>query len=218
MNRPTLYIGNKNYSSWSMRPWLALRWAGFPFDEVLIPLGGDGYSRAAMPAVRAISPTGRVPALHVDGLVLTDSLAIVEWAAEQPGANLWPSDPKQRAVARSLVAEMHSGYPAIRRDLSMNIRRRVAAPTWPADTTDDLQQLFRRLEPFFGGWLCGKRSAVDAFYAPVWTRLRTYGVPVPAACERTQALLFADADFQAWEADALREPQAIVSTDSLYVG
>ena len=221
---PKLFIGNKNYSSWSMRPWLVLRWAAIPFDEVVIPLGGEGYGRGSIPAIRAVSPTGRVPALHTDGgQVVTDSLAITMWAADQ-SPRVWPADPAARAHAFSAAAEMHSSFAGLRRDLSMNLRRRaeVDRSALPNDTRADLD----RVEALVGGllsahggpWLCGERSAADAFYAPVATRLRTYGVPTTAAMHRWMEQLFADADVQAWEKAALHEPWSIGSTDALFGG
>src|SRR5262245_51316301 len=117
----TLYIGNKNYSTWSLRGWLVLRWSGIPFDERLLQLGADGYGQGKIAEVLAVSPSGRVPALHTDddGLTIWDSLAISEWAAEHTPA-LWPATPRARALARSAACEMHSGFGALRRDLSMN--------------------------------------------------------------------------------------------------
>lgn len=216
-----LHIGNKNYSSWSLRPWLVLRWAGLPFEEHLIPLGGEGYGQARIPAIRAASPSGRVPALQIGATTVWDSLAISEWAAEQrPG--LWPEDATTRAVCRSAVAEMHSGFTALRRDLSMNIRRRVTLPAIAADTAADLDRLFdlwgalRARHHEDGPWLFGRRTIADAFYAPVATRLRTYRVSAPADAEAWCATLLADADFRAWEADAIAEPMFIEQTEALY--
>lgn len=217
VGRPTLYVGNKNYSSWSLRPWLALRWAGVPFDDVMLPLGGDGYGKGLTPALLAVSPTGRVPALHIGDLVVTDSLAITEWAAEQPGAHLWPQGAGRRALARSLVCEMHSGYAAVRRDLSMNIRRRVVVERWPEDTTTELARLKAMFERHLPDRdLFGTRTAVDAFYAPVLTRLRTYGVPMSPSLGAYAGWLFSDPDVAAWCAAADAEPWSIASTDGLW--
>jgi glutathione S-transferase len=223
MTAPILYIGNKNYSSWSLRPWLALRWAGIAFDEQVLPLGGDGYGQGRAAHVLAVSPSGRVPALHLGGSVIHDSLAISEWAAEQPGARLFPADPLQRALVRAAVAEMHAGFGALRRDLSMNIRRRLdQAPPWPADTTADLDRLFsawtgwRTAASASGLWLFGQRTLADAFYAPVVTRLRTYAVPVSPLIADYMTTVLADADFQDWEAAAIAEPMQIPQTDALY--
>jgi glutathione S-transferase len=221
MTRPTLYIGNKNYSSWSLRPWLALRWAGIGFDEVLIPLGGPGYGKSQIPEVRAVSPSGRVPALQLEGGTIWDSLAIAEWAAEQ-APELYPADPLPRALCRAAVAEMHSGFAALRRDLSMNIRRRVSAHPWAEDVRADIEravELFGDLRDRFGDagpWLFGARSIADAFYTPVATRFRTYGVSLPPASQAYVDTLLGDPDFRSWEAAAEVEPWQIPATDSLY--
>lgn len=220
MSRPVLYIGNKNYSSWSMRPWLALHWGGVAFDEQLIPLGGQGYGRSEIAAVRAVSPSGRVPALHVGDVVIYESLAICEWAAEQAPA-LWPRDTLVRAEARAVACEMHAGFSAMRRDLSMNVRRRLqAAPPLPADTQTDLVQLFatweRLLQRFGGPFLFGPRTIADAMFAPMATRLRTYAVPTPPLAQAYCDAIFADDAFQAWERAAHEEPWIIEETEALY--
>jgi glutathione S-transferase len=221
MTRPTLYIGNKNYSSWSLRPWLALRWAGIGFDEVLIPLGGPGYGKSQIPEVRAVSPSGRVPALHLEGGTIWDSMAIAEWVAEQ-APELYPAQPLARALCRAAVAEMHSGFAALRRDLSMNIRRRVSPHPWAEDVRVDIEravELFGDLRDRFGEdgpWLFGARSLADAFYTPVATRFRTYGVSLPPAAQAYVDTLLRDPEFRAWEAAAEAEPYTIPATDSLY--
>jgi glutathione S-transferase len=222
MSAPVLYLGNKNYSSWSMRPWLALTWGAIAFEERIIPLGGPGYGKYRIAEILAVSPSGRVPALHVDGLVIHDSLAICEWAAERaPG--LWPADPGRRALARSAAAEMHAGFAAMRRDLSMNLRRRMErAPDLPEDTQSDLARLFelwtsaRRQFAADGPYLFGARSIADAMFAPVATRLRTYAIAMPPAAESYCAAIFADAAFQDWERGAVAEQWTVASTDELY--
>jgi glutathione S-transferase len=218
MSLPHLYIGNKNYSSWSLRPWLALRWGGIPFEETVIPLGGPGYGKSQIPEIRAVSPSGRVPVLMVGELRIWDSLAICEWAAERC-PSLWPADPALRAVARSVSAEMHAGFPSVRRDLSMNIRRRTEALPWPPDTQGDLDriaELWTALLGSHGGpFLFGEKSIADAMFAPVCTRLRSYGVPMSDIVKNYCDALFADADYQAWEQAALAEPWRIPSTDDL---
>lgn len=206
-----LFIGYKNYSSWSLRPWLALRWAGIPFEERLLPLDRPGYGRQEIAELKAVAPNGTVPALHADGVVIWDSLAIAEWAAEQaaPGV-LWPVDPVLRAQARSAACEMHSGFAAVRRDLSMNIRRRMdRQPAWPDDTRRGLARIeamwieLREAHAHLGPWLFGTRSIADAFFAPVATRLRTYAVPLSGIAGEYRDTLLADADFLAWEADCV---------------
>ena len=206
-----LYIGYKNYSSWSLRPWLVLRWGGLPFEERVIRLDQPGYGRQQIAEVKAVAPNGTVPALHSNGLVIWDSLAIAEWAAEQvaPGV-LWPEDPALRAQARSAACEMHSGFAAVRRDLSMNIHRRLRSePDWPEDTRralariDELWTGLRERHAHLGPFLFGRRSIADAFFTPVATRLRTYAVAVSPTATAYRDTLLADPDFLVWEADAV---------------
>lgn len=220
MTRPVLYIGNKNYSSWSMRPWLALKWAGIEFDERVLPLGAVGYGKSKIPEILAVSPSGRVPALHLDGGVIWDSLAICEWAAEQ-APSLWPADPLTRATARSAAAEMHSGFAALRGAASMNLRRRTPPRAWSEDVRADISRiegLWDACRASFGAggpWLFGARCIADAMFAPVCTRFRTYAIelgPVAAAyCET----VFADPDFRDWDAAASAETWTIPSADSI---
>lgn len=222
MPAPVLHIGNKNYSSWSLRAWLALKWGGIPFEEKVIPLGGEGYGRAQIKEVRAVSPTGRVPALHLGDTVIYESLAICEWAAEQT-PSLWPEDALMRAEARSVSCEMHAGFVALRRDMSCNIRRRLQRePDWPEDTRHDLARLFEvwgglRARYGDGGeFLFGPRTIADAMFAPVCTRLRTYAVTTPDIAQAYCAAIFADPAFQEWERVAESEPMTIEQTEALY--
>ncbi len=219
---PILFIGNKNYSSWSLRPWLALRWGGIAFAERLMPLGGEHYGRGTNPALRSVSPTGRIPLLDTGTVRVHESLAICEWAAER-APSLWPADADARAEARAVSSEMHAGFAAVRRELSMNVRRRVSAPpSWSDDAAKDLDRLFGMwadLRARFGEggpWLFGARSIADAMFAPVVTRLRTYAVPMRAPLDAYCATVLADADLRAWEADAELEPWGIAQTDALY--
>lgn len=206
-----LYVGNRNYSSWSLRPWLALRWAGLDFETVDVDLDQPGYGQAQIAAVVAVSPSGRVPALHVGDLVIWDSLAIAEWAAEQV-PSLWPAAADARAVARAVTCEMHSGFGAIRRDLGMNIRRRTVAHGLPGETLAELARLdalWSSTRARWGGdgpYLFGARSIADAFFAPVATRLRTYGIAQSAAATAYRDALLADDGFRAWEDSVLAEP------------
>lgn len=222
MAAPVLHIGNKNYSSWSMRPWLALKWAGVPFEENVIPLGGEGYGLSKIKAVVAVSPSGRVPVLHIGDAAIHDSLAICEWAAEQT-PSLWPAHPLIRAQARSAACEMHSGFAAMRRDLSMNVRRRLNAPPLLAD---DVRADLDRLYALWGGlrarhgdagqFLFGARTIADAMFAPVATRLRTYAIDAPESAQAYCAAIFADPAFQEWERAAEAEPWSIEQTEALY--
>jgi len=220
MAAPILHIGNKNYSSWSLRPWLALKWGGISFAEHVIALGGEGYGQSQIKEVRAVSPSGRVPALHVGDVVIYESLAICEWAAEQ-APSLWPADALVRAEARAVASEMHAGFAAVRRNMSMNIRRRVERePQWPSDVRQDLDRLYAlwgNLQSRFGGpFLFGARSIADAMFAPVATRLRTYNVSAPDSARAYCDAIFADAAFQDWERAAVAETWIIEEAEALY--
>ena len=168
----TLYIANKNYSSWSLRPWILLRVLGIPFEERLVPFGKD----------YGFSPTHRVPCLVEDGITVWDSLAIVEFIAEHH-AEVWPADRGARAWARSACAEMHSGFAHLREICGMNCGVRMALneipPALRADI-DRIESLWSDGMARFGGpWLAGEHfTAVDAFFAPVVYRIQTYGLEV----------------------------------------
>jgi glutathione S-transferase len=214
MTTPILYVGNQNYSSWSLRPWLALTWSGIPFETRPVALGGEGYGKGRMASVLAISPSGRVPALHLGDAVVWDSLAISEWAAERaPAAHLWPVDPIARAVCRAATCEMHSGFEAIRNALPCNIRRRAEPRTaLGAEVEQELarvESLWTELRERFGKggtYLFGARPTIaDAFYAPIATRLRTYGVTLGGAAQAYAQSILTDAAFLAWEKNAIAE-------------
>ena len=210
--KPILYVGNQNYSSWSLRPWLVLKWGGIDFEMRLIRLGGHGYGSWAIPEVLAVSPPGTVPVLHADGEVIPDSLAISEWAAERVPA-LWPADPAARALARSAACEMHSSFGALRMNLPCNIRRRAE----PRELNDQVRRDIARVEALWtslssrfgrgGPYLFGAAPTItDAFFLPVATRFRTYGVRVSAEAQRYADALLADPTFAEWERAAIAEP------------
>jgi glutathione S-transferase len=211
-----LIIGNKNYSSWSLRPWLLMRASGLPFTETRIPF--DTPQFAAEITSRRRAPNARVPVL-VDGeTTVWDSLAIAEYLAERhPG--LWPADARARAHARSACAEMHSGFTALRTWMPMCVRRRypIAAPR--ADVAADIARvtsLWTEARERFGAgapggepWLYGAFSVADAYFAPVVFRFQTYGVtPTGAAGAWMQAML-THPDMQAWARDAAAEPEVV---------
>jgi glutathione S-transferase len=209
----TLVIGNKNYSSWSMRPWIALKAAGVAFDEVVIPLyTGDADKQRIL----KYSPAGKVPIL-VDGAVtIWDSLAIIEYLAEKfPDKGFWPKDTGARAHARSVSAEMHSGFMALRNECSMNVRRPVHRKVLSADAkanADRVQEIWsgcRRTYGQGGPFLFGAFSGADAMYAPVVYRLRTYGVDVTSAAADYMNAMQAHPAFQAWNSAALKETWVI---------
>lgn len=211
MTVPTLYVGNRNYSSWSLRPWLVLTWAKLPFTTVDVELDAPGYGHGQIADVLAVSPSGRVPALHVGDLVIWDSLAIAEWAAER-APDLWPRDSDARAVARAVTCEMHAGFGAVRHALPMNIRRRTTARDLPDEALAELARLdalwssTRTRWAGAGPYLFGARSIADAFFTPVATRLRTYGVAQSPAATAYRDTLLADSGFRAWEDGVLATP------------
>lgn len=216
-----LYVGNRNYSSWSMRPWLALTWGGIAFETRVLPLGGEGYTERRMPSVVAVSPSGTVPALHVGSDVVTDSLAICEWAREQ-APSLWPADPMARAQARSAACEMHSGFTAIRSNLPCNIRRRAEPRALGEDVKREIARLERLWSELRGRWGAGgpflfgaKPTIADAFFTPVATRFRTYGVRVGEEASRYCEALLADPAFRAWEAEGVAEPWTMPQWDAV---
>jgi glutathione S-transferase len=180
--KPKLIIGNKNYSSWSLRAWFLLREADIDFDEHRIALDTDDTARQ----IAEFNPAGRVPVLLLDEVAVWDTLAIAETVAERwPGKKLWPEDATARAHARSISAEMHSGFEELRSRMPMNCRamgRRVALPdelTSDIDRIIDIWSDCHRQYGDSGSWLFGDFSIADAMYAPVVLRLRTYGINLP---------------------------------------
>jgi len=203
-----LYIANKNYSSWSLRPWLLLSALGIPFDEHLVPFV-EGHA-ANWEAFRAFSPNGKVPCLHDSATVVWDSLAIAEYLAERH-PDVWPSDPSARAWARCAAAEMHSGFSALRQHCGMNcgvrVRLRQDLPAALAADIARIDELWSEgLRRFGGPFLAGPGfTAVDAFFAPVAFRVQTYGIKLgDAAGDYVQRLLELPA-MRRWYADALQE-------------
>jgi glutathione S-transferase len=218
---PTLVIGNKNYSSWSLRPWLFLRHAGVAFDEVRLPLDTPEFRTG----IARWSPSGRVPVLHHDGLVIWDSLAICEYASRflLDGAG-WPHERRAQAQALSAAAEMHSGFAALRTQLPMNCRRRPDSYRWDGDAQRDIervQQLWRDLRARHGAdgeFLCGAFGIVDAMFAPVAVRFRGYGVECDAVCAAYRDALLSLPAFREWDAAALAEGEAIGKYEALATG
>ena len=210
-----LYIGNKNYSSWSMRPWVLLRQAGIPFEEIVIRFdsfeGGSEFKKR----IGAISPVGKVPVLDDDGLIVWDTLAIAEYVAERfPEKMLWPADVRARARARSVCAEMHSGFGHLREACTMNVeadlsgvgrliwRDKSGVRADVARITGMWQEL---LAAHRGPMLFGDFSVADAFFAPVCLRLKTYALPVPADIAAYIERVYALPGVQAWVEGALAE-------------
>jgi glutathione S-transferase len=199
-----LVIGNKNYSSWSLRPWIALKTLGVEFEERRIPLYGPG-SKAA---ILEHSPAGKVPILIDGATTVWDSLAILEYLAEKNPA-LWPSDASDRARARSIAAEMHSGFPNLRNHMSMNVRRRYSGKGRTPEVLAEIDRIKAIWSQAKKPFLFGAFGAADAMYAPVALRFRTYEVdlagPARAYCDALLAL----PAMQEWIAAAEREAESI---------
>jgi glutathione S-transferase len=213
----TLYIGNKAYSSWSLRAWLALSATGAEFEEVRIAL----YQAGSPAELLRHSPTGRVPVLRDGELLIWDSLAICEYLAERfPAARLWPADVADRAQARAVSAEMHSGFAALRQALPMNVRatgRRVALD---ADVERDIARVCTiwrecRTRCADGGpWLFGAFSIADCMYAPVVMRFHTYGVACDVPERAYVATMLARPALQSWISAAVAEPEVVESIEA----
>jgi glutathione S-transferase len=211
-----LIIGNKNYSSWSMRPWIAMKVNGIPFDETVISL----YVEGSEAKIREHSGAGKVPIL-IDGegsreVRVWESLAILEYLAEKyPDAGLWPADPAARALARAISTEMHAGFVPLRQQCSMNMWR----PPAKRDLTADARANVARIEEIWAGartrfgaggpFLFGKFSAADAMYAPIVSRFETYMVDVSAPAAAYMRAIIALPAWQEWRRAALKETWAI---------
>ena len=210
-----LYIGNKNYSSWSMRPWVLLKQAGIPFEEVMVRFDSFDADSDFKKMLGPVNPVGKVPVLVDEGFAVWDTLAIAEYVAEAfPDKNLWPVDAKARARARSVCAEMHSGFTGLRSNCPMNIEAslpHIGQLVWrdkPAVRADVARVIAMRsalLQEHGGPMLFGNFSVADAYFAPVCMRLKTYALPVTpvvaAYIERVCAL----PGVKAWIDDALAE-------------
>ena len=205
----TLIIGNKNYSSWSFRPWIAMKNAGIAFDEIVISLDAPDFKARVSPH----SGTGKVPALVDGGVRVWESLAILEYLAEKfPAAGLWPSDPAARAHARVVASEMHAGFVPLRRHCPMNMWRPVTRRDLPGDVLDNVRRidtLWTDCRARFGAagpFLFGAFGAADAMYAPVVSRFHTYAVEVGEPARAYMAAVMALPAWAEWREAALQEP------------
>jgi glutathione S-transferase len=213
---PLLVIGSKNYSSWSLRPWLLLRKIGFAFEERIIHFDGAEYQRE----IAAISPSRRVPVLLVGSNKVWDSLAICEYAVELCGRGL-PANPVARAVARSAAAEMHSGFTALRESCPMNVRARgrkaAPSPALSADIErmDALWTNCRRQFGAGGPWLFGDFSIADAMFAPVCFRFQTYGATLSDAAASYLAFALKDPVLLEWQQAAETEGHPLSDVDEV---
>jgi glutathione S-transferase len=210
-----LIIGNKAYSSWSMRGWMAVRQSGLPFEEIVVPLYDEDWDRRRQGDEFAPS-SGKVPILWDGDTVVWDSLAIIEFLADRVGRErFWPDDEAARAMARSMAAEMHSGFSALRREHSMNIRNRYPPRLLSPEVQADVARLFElwaQARARFGSggdFLFGGFGAVDIMFAPVCTRLATYSIPVPRFALGYLQAMFAHPFMQDWIAGAQAEDWVI---------
>jgi glutathione S-transferase len=210
MAKPLLIIGNKNYSSWSMRPWLALEIAGIAFDEKMIRFGEPRFGKQ----IKKISKAMQVPVLLHRGLMIWDTLAIIEYAAETwPKNPVWPKKPAARAMARSACAEMHAGFRNLRNACPMNLRRkhrplRAGTPEAVLKDVARLEQILLEARATFAGkkpFMFGELSAADAYFAPICSRLETYKLPVKKQTRAYMEAVFSTAAFQYWKREGLKE-------------
>jgi glutathione S-transferase len=217
-SEPLLILGNKNYSSWSLRPWLLMKHFGVRFDERVLWLDTPEFAAAVAEA----SPSKRVPVLHHAGHVVWDSLAICEYVNEVfLGGRGWPADVGLRALARSAACEMHSGFAALRTHLPMNCSRRPDGYRWPAEVDADIarvQALWAQLRAQAGGqggFLCGEFGIVDAMFAPVAIRFRGYGPVLNADGQAYVDLLLSMPALQTWIAEGQAEDVRIAKYEAL---
>lgn len=216
MSKLHLVIANKNYSSWSLRPWMAMTMAGIPFNETVIPLDLPETRRE----IEKHSKAGRVPVLYHGKLAIWESLAILEYLAESfPQKNLWPKTAAARAVARAVANEMHAGFGALRSACPMNLRR----PRKPVPLNDAIRRDVQRIEELWrtcrekfargGKFLFGRFSIADAMYAPVVTRFDTYAIEVAPDTQEYMINVMATEAFRAWKEAALKENWIVPSDE-----
>ncbi|MEO7404779.1 MAG: glutathione S-transferase family protein [Burkholderiales bacterium] len=208
----TLVIGNKKYSSWSLRPWLYLKERGIPFEEICVPLYQGDYKAQ----LRAHAPTGKVPVL-IDGAIhVWETLAILEYLAERhPKTQAWPIDPSARAHARSIASEMHANFHALRTYCTMNVLKTFLAKAWPADAMADIERIdamwtdCRARFGAGGAFLCGHFGAVDAMFAPVVWRFHAYALPRGPVTDAYIQSMLSLQGMRAWQAGAAAETEVL---------
>ena len=223
-----LYIGNKNYSSWSMRPWVLLTQAGVPFEEVMVRFDSFNADSTFKQKLQGVSPTGKVPLLVDGDLAVWDTLAIAEYVAEQfADKQLWPSDKAARAHARSVCAEMHSSFTGLRGNCPMNIEAQLAntgaliwrdKPAVRADVQRLVEMWTALLQKHGGPLLFGEFTIADAYFAPICMRLKTYALPVPASITAYVDRVSALPGVQAWVTQALAEKDFLVFEEPYRMG
>jgi len=207
-----LYIANKNYSSWSLRPWLHLRQSGIPFEEHRIPLNTAEWDEKIV----KVSPSGRLPALVDGGAVVWDSLAIILYVIQKfPTAVGWPADEKARAEAISVSAEMHSGFAALRQEMPLNCRARITGLRFSEEAMEDaarIQEIWRTCREGHGSsgpWLFGPFTAADAMFAPIAVRFLTYGIPLEGPADAYARAMVELPAVREWVEGASREKEVL---------
>ena len=218
-----LIIGNKNYSSWSFRGWLAAKQSGLHFEEIIVPLFGEEWQQRKLSEDSGMMPShGRVPILWDGDNVVWDSLAILEYLSDKVGRDrFWPKDESARGMARSMVAEMHSSFPALRRELPMNVRRRVGLDSVSEETKQDIVRVLslwaeaRSRHGSGGPFLFGTYGAADIFYAPLVSRFTTYGIAVPGFAQVYMEAMWEHEWTQEWIAAAENEEWVIEQFEAI---
>jgi len=212
-----LYIGNKNYSSWSLRPWLLLRHFGIPFNEHMVSVAGRDYN----PLLKPLAGNARVPCLHDQGFQVWESIAIAEYLAEQHPA-MWPADRHARARARSIAAEMHAGFAKLRTAMPMNLKLKLKGKPASPEVQRDIERIVEiweearnRFASGDGPYLFGDFSVADAMYAPIVWRLHIYNVALPPVAAAYSAAMLAHPAMLEWHRAALLETEAHAHYDKL---
>ncbi len=212
-----LYIGNKNYSSWSLRPWLLLRHFAIPFREHMVSVAGRDYN----PELKPLSGNARVPCLHEDGFQVWESIAIAETLAERY-PQMWPEDARVRARARSISAEMHAGFAKLRTAMPMNLKLKLKGKTPTPEVQRDIDRIVEiwteartQFATSEGPYLFGEFSVADAMYAPIVWRFHIYNVALPPLAAAYRDTLLAHPAMQEWHAAALQESEAHAHYDQL---
>jgi len=212
-----LYLGNKNYSSWSLRPWLLLKHFAIPFTEHMVSVAGRDYN----PALKPLAGNARVPCLHEDGFQIWESIAIAETLAER-WPQMWPADARARARARSISAEMHSGFAKLRTAMPMNLKLKLKGKPATPEVQRDIDRIVEiweearsRFASGDGPYLFGDFSVADAMYAPIVWRLHIYNVDLPPLAAAYRDTMLAHPAMQEWYADALKESEAHAHYDQL---
>lgn len=212
-----LYIGNKNYSSWSLRVWLLLKHMDIPFTEHMVSVAGRDYN----PALRPISGNAKVPSLHEDGFQIWETIAIAEYLTERY-PDLWPADSKARTRARSISAEMHAGFANLRKAMPMNLKLRLKGKPVDAVVQRDIDRIIEiwteartQFATNDGPYLFGAFSVADAMYAPIAWRFHIYNVPLPSVAMTYQDNILAHPAMQEWYKDALQETESNAHYDNL---